>query len=289
MTSQRTDIHRPSAPEFDPEAYQCWGVFDLFPHFLDLHSNKARMETVRRLLEAGFKHGHGDYGTCGHCGVRIRYGALMVHEASKQYIYVGEICLDGRFEMTKTQFQALRTAARLNSQQATKMERIERIFAEHPLLVWITYAGQIENSYGFVNGFLVDLYRSLKKYGELSDRQIAAAEKSILKDTEKEDARQAAKAAEIEAQPEVELPVGRVTVTGEVFTIKEQDGYMPGEIVTKMGVKDDRGWKCWGSVPGNIWDVQKGQRVTFVATVEPSKGDDPLFFYFKRPAKAEVL
>ena len=43
----------------------------------------------------------------------------------------------------------------------------------------------------------------------------------------------------------------------------------------------------WGSVPSSI-DVDKDDVVRFTATVEKSS-DDPLFGFFKRPAKAEVL
>ncbi len=61
----------------------------------------------------------------------------------------------------------------------------------------------------------------------------------------------------------------------------------------KMLVKEDRGFKLWGSVPKSILQsVQSsqmlvGKHVAFSATVEPSKSDSK-FGVFSRPTKAEI-
>ena len=71
-----------------------------------------------------------------------------------------------------------------------------------------------------------------------------------------------------------------------------------------MVVKDDRGFKVYGTVPqaiideavprphslgAQVWDyeVLKGQRITFSATVQASDDDDK-FGFFKRPTKAAL-
>ena len=118
--------------------------------------------------------------------------------------------------------------------------------------------------------------------------------------------RQAVWAAEREIENANAEPVvaGRQTITGVVVSTKLVDGYY-GDVF-KMLVKDDRGFKVWGTVPQAIIDeavyqtqirfgpdtsydygVLKGQRVTFTATVEASNDDDK-FGFFKRPTKAAI-
>ena len=291
----RTDIHRPSSPDFDPEAYACWGVYDNYPDWPNPAERQDRAEQLKFLRNLGYQLGAGGSDQCGHCGARIRYAALMVHAAAKEYIWVGEICLWGRFEsLTKIEFQELRKAAQLNRHAMARQERIAQFFVDHPLLVWLSYAPVITNSKGYVNGFLCDLNHSLIKYGELSERQIATAERVIIENTERDDKQVELDKAAAEALVEMlangtKIPEGRVIIEGEVVHLKEQDGYMPNTTVTKMLVKSSEGWKVWGTVPDSIWDVEKGQRVRFTATVTPSRDNDPLFGIFKRPAKAEVL
>jgi hypothetical protein len=282
----RTDIHRPSSLDFDPEAYDCYGVWDMAPDYPAREMVAYRMEIINKLIKDGYRSGPGSSRQCGHCGAHIRYAALMVHTKAKEYIYVGETCLFNRFEQTKEEFQRVRQAAILKGQLHEKQQRIAQLFEDHPLLVWITYADQIENSYGYVNGFLSDLNRKLYAYGELSERQIEAAKRTIIQDTEKNDARTVAKVEEVaSATP---APESRVTVTGEIVSIKEYPGYMPNTYTTKMLVKDDRGFKVWSTLPDAIWQAEKGNRVSFIATLTPA-ADDPYFAKAKRPTKAEIL
>jgi hypothetical protein len=86
------------------------------------------------------------------------------------------------------------------------------------------------------------------------------------------------------------VPAGRVVVTGEIVGTKVAVSYDPfgREVRTpKMIVRDDRGFKVFGTMPSSL-DAAKGDRVTFSATVEASQ-DDETFGFFKRPTKASVL
>lgn len=104
---------------------------------------------------------------------------------------------------------------------------------------------------------------------------------------------EAARAAAGEIEP---VPTGRVTITGEVVGISER--YSDYGVTFKLTVKDDRGFKVWVTrpraidsveLPGGGWrELARGDRVTFDATVEPSR-DDEFFGFGKRPTKARVL
>jgi hypothetical protein len=90
--------------------------------------------------------------------------------------------------------------------------------------------------------------------------------------------------AEREAAAPVPVTDKRIRIEGVVLSIKvaeTQFGY-----VTKALIKTDDGWKAYGTAP--LPDLKSGQRVAFMARLEPSK-DDPKFGYYVRPTKAEVL
>lgn len=143
MTSARTDIHRPSAAEFDPADYE----------FVAVHDNRAEwpganlyfLQARRELIDAGwtFSGVHGGMGQCDHCGAALRYSALMKHLPTRTLIYVGETCLDNRFELTKAEFDAARKAAQLDRERQAKLAAFNELCNDMPELVWATYAQNI--------------------------------------------------------------------------------------------------------------------------------------------------
>ena len=130
----RTDIHRPSSPDFDPQAYDFYGVFDNHPDPMQAAAQgPLRQQAVAALVERGLRFGAGSSSQCGHCGAHIRYAALMVREDVKEFIFVGEDCLDNRFDsLTKDEFQRLRKAAALNADRVRKSERVAKVYADNP-------------------------------------------------------------------------------------------------------------------------------------------------------------
>ncbi len=124
------------------------------------------------------------------------------------------------------------------------------------------------------SGFEASLRDSLIKWGALTPNQLAAIKRSW----EQRDAR----ANEVK----VDCPEGRQTVVGEVRSIKVQESQFG--VVIKMVVHDDRGFSVWVTVPNDIRDVQRGQRVRFTATLQRSDRDRS-FGFGKRPTGASVL
>lgn len=182
-TATRTDIHRPSAPEFDPTAYDFSGV--VFDGRADWpQENEYFFQVRRELLEQGFTFSgvHGGNGQCDHCGSLLRYSALMIHRPTRTLIYVGEQCLDNRFEnMTKAEFARARKTASLHAERTRKADRIAALVDAHPLLAELTYGAEKGVVHFGSSDFLHQLSQRLMGYGELSERQIDAAEKSITR------------------------------------------------------------------------------------------------------------
>lgn len=274
----RTDIHRPSSPDFDPEAYACWGVFDNHPEEGD---GAARVKVIARLCDEGYACGAHSSGQCGHCGALIRYAALMVREDVKEYIFVGEDCLDNRFDaLTKGEFQRLRKAAKLNRERKTRVEQREQFLLDNPGL---------EQALETDHYISDDLRGSLKRNGSLSEAQVALAFK-----IEREERERAERAAKREAEREallaqgVRVPTGRLVITGTVLSIREQESAYGFQM--KMLVQSDEGWKVWGTMPLSLMGigVEVGDRVTFTAAISASD-DDPVFGFYSRPTKAAIV
>jgi hypothetical protein len=313
-TTRRTDIHRPSAPEFDPEDYTCQGVFDLHPEEGD---NRYRVQVTTALRAQGHSFRGAPHGTrqCSHCGAYIRYAALMLHTPTGTLMYVGETCLDNRFDgMTKDEFARLRAAASLNRERRAQRERFAELCERHPVLAYATYAWNIgdagatftsdgaagEGSFSWVTRTgdkietMHDIATRARQYGSVSDKQVALLERLMgwLDEAEQRRvAREAQRSAKVAGG--VTLPTeGRQVVTGEIVSISVQDNDYGVRLV--MTVRDDRGFAVWGTLPRSLdpghgsLDNLRGKRVTFIAAIEASDRD-PLFGFFKRPTKASYL
>lgn len=102
-------------------------------------------------------------------------------------------------------------------------------------------------------------------------------------------------------RPSAPAPVGRTEVEGVVISVKWVENEFGGSL--KMLVEAEPGFRVWATVPKDLlmipvvkengrWEewreVNVGERVAFVVTLEQSK-DDSSFAFGKRPSKARVL
>lgn len=141
---------------------------------------------------------------------------------------------------------------------------------------------EVQRDIGFA---FYDIKDKLYEYGELSNKQVNFAIK-LVEDylTRKENAKVWAE-EKANAEP-VPVTEERIQFTGEVIKTTFRDYVLPNgmEVVSqKCTVKDDRGFVVWGGDVG-----EKGDRVTFMATVTVSD-KDPKFGFYKRPTKIVEL
>lgn len=121
------------------------------------------------------------------------------------------------------------------------------------------------------NEFFFSVHDQWIRKGEISERQLDALKRSIVKRQERE--------------TEVRVPVieGRQQIVGRILKKEwRDDDYGGRDVIT---VKDDRGFILWGTCPRAV-DIERGERIKFAATVTKSDRDE-CFGFFKRPAKAE--
>jgi hypothetical protein len=215
--STRTDVHRPSAPEFDPADYQFRGVFDLHPEYGD---RRTRLTLVNKLIDAGYSFGRAPHGSgqCSHCGAYIRYAAMMTHDKTMAIITIGEQCLDNRFSVDKAEFDQLRKAAAAARAEQRLLTAFNELCQETPELVWATYADNIgiaadesgvywedRNRKGFAVSTLRDIARKVRQYGAFASEKQAQLVVRLVGELEAAEAataeREAKAAAERDARP----------------------------------------------------------------------------------------
>lgn len=252
--------------------------------------------------------GRGGYATCQHCGHRgLRYLAFFLHRPTGEILGVGQDCAEKLNLESRSQLQIRRF------REARRREAKLAAFTEaHPQVVAFLdeYRAKVEAGERRANDFLHSISFKLKKWGELSEKQVAAVERSIEREAEWAAEREAEEADEPDPAPAIE---GRIEITGKIVSSKYKDTQFGS--VLKMVVLDDRGFKVWGTQPdgllaeapnpysddatasqagwiekGEKWyrPADRGDRVRFTATVTRSDRDET-FGFFKRPTKAEVI
>lgn len=135
---------------------------------------------------------------------------------------------------------------------------------------------EIRARFGVAPKFLPE---AIGRWGSLTPNQLAFARRAFAE----AESRQASRAAERAAVAAVAAPwvAGRQRIEGVILARKTTEW---GQI--KLLVRLDDGRKVWGSTGGISTD--KGDRIAFTATVEPS-ADDVTFAFYKRPTAWEVL
>ena len=186
MTANRTDAHRPAEARF--EDYTYIGSFDRNMPYgwlplavakgLATERDLALLEELRAfqaMIQTSTHRGnYATKGTCDHCGVHFRYAVAFRHNPSGDVIVTGEQCATERFDWTRDEWEAkqLREQARVAD--------VLTAFAEaHPDLdVMLSPAAA-----GKTHSILGDMATKLRRYGSLSDKQIAFARRLVAEAT----------------------------------------------------------------------------------------------------------
>jgi hypothetical protein len=294
-TAPRTDIHRPSAPEFNPEDYECHGVFDLDPEFADARRRRTVIDALvlGGASFTGAPHGNGQ---CSHCGHRpLRYVALMLHRPTRTLMYVGETCLDARFDLTKGEFARLRreaaVAARRRREGASSKTRA--LIDAHPELVELLN-DHSEIVYGW-GEFLPKMARCLRD-GRMTEKMINASVEAIRKGRARIAARDQAERDRVERElaAPVEIPVGRTEVSGTIRKTVVRDSDYGARLVMIVDIEGGD-WTADLVVPSALLPIVAteeieqlaGRRVQF--TAEFRQGNRRDYAFGVRPTRARFL
>jgi hypothetical protein len=290
-----------------------------------LAEERARFRAHMEKTGARYGENH-SAGNCYICGARNIYSATFWHRPSNQYIQCGLECADNlecgdaaafkkkvkiglEAQAGKRKAKAVLEAAGLGK----AWELYEADVAARKAFAEVNKAWQEANpepeyrssdggygietvgapkfkEYSREEVTALDIVSRLIKWGNISEKAqnyLGVLLDKIERAPEIAAEKAAAKALEMANAKPVPVVEGRVTVTGEVLSLKEQES-MYG-IVTKMLVKNADGWKVWGTVPAAIMgEVERGSVVEFAAKVQKSDKDE-FFGFFSRPSKAKVI
>ena len=285
----RKDIHRPSA--IVPADYEFVAFEYIKIDAGDILGNCAILQAEREIKKAHMDRTGGKYaqhehgGSCMVCGANAIYTVLFYHTLTNEYIRTGQDCA-AKMEMPydEIRYNAFRKGITDHRLQVAGKRKAEVLLNDKGFgAAWTLYTEtnpEVTTKFQYEERTIVDIVGKLVKYGSASDRATNYIG-VLLKKIEERAVIEAKRAAE--AALAADCPEGRVTVEGEIVSMRMQDGYYGSTM--KMLVVDKTGYKVWGTVPSNI-TVERGSHVKFTAMVEPSK-DDPKFGFFKRPTKAE--
>jgi hypothetical protein len=287
QTLVRTDEHRPSVIKAEDYTFVAFENVNIVG-FADVAVVQYNHELIREhfALTGGTYANHEHGGNCGICGASAIWTVLFYHKPSNTYIRTGRDCADkldlGYSDGLFNQFH--KDVTRGLEFQAGK-RKAEAILVEAGLSrSWSIYLAELSaaqsaaQSGPYEERVTADIVGKLRQYGSISDK--AKSYLAVL--LTKIDGR-AAKLAQqaIDKEAAAPCPSGRVMISGKVVSLKTEDDPFSryGGVRTKVLVVADSGFKVWGS---RFENVEVGQQVMFVATVEVSK-NDPKFGFFKRP------
>lgn len=263
----RTDIHRPSSETFDPQHYVFTGhVKDNAPDYPGAN-NQVNAFVQDAVHNKGMKFsGVGGPHHCNHCGTRLRWAALMIHIPTGTLLYIGETCLDGRFEMTKSEFKAARDYAKLCRELQTRKTAFVSMCDDDATnaLVYATYAENMSDSLtDWEYETMTDIAGKAKTYSNISDAQLALLDKILTKAND----RLSARVERINSRTNAHIgSVGeKVAVKG---IVRWDSRPIEGDygMRTQLVLDTDQGTVVWWATGAKEW--RKGEEMTLVAKVK---------------------
>lgn len=218
-------------------------------------------------------------GGCAHCGAHFFYGSVFQHPVHG-YVAIGHTCAGERF-IFNSNIKLRAELARKRGEAARQNAKVKAKFHED-----IAESPELVKAFEVDHYIIKDILRKGEKWGSISDRQIELVLKIAREEAEK--AAQKEEANEVEV-PSIPVPNERRVVEGNVLSTKYQDGYYGETLKMLVDVETDEGnFRIWGTVPSAIYDVRRGDRVRFTATLKQSDRDES-FGFFKSPRKPEVV
>lgn len=306
----RTDIHRPSV--IVPADYRFVEYEYLGPD--DPECLIARREYIAHHMSVtgGTYSSHAHGGNCHVCGAHCMYTALFHHVPTNVYVRTGLDCASN-FAIDSGEGEMFRRQVRDALDAIAGKRKARALFDEagipaasgyidcpyrteltEPILdddgEWTgrhTHVDYHVKREAQTHNTIRDIVHSVVKYGNLSEAK-AKYLRHLLNYLTNE---LPAKVAKYEAKQaaRLDVPTGKLTVTGKVVSIKWKDGYTRWDPQVKKAVIESAdGWRVYGTVPAALLDCVKGDVVEFNATVERSD-DDRHFGFYKRPTKPKFV
>lgn len=278
----RTDIHRPAVivpAEYDYVAIKTMRIEDLGDAAF-LKIERERLAKHKEKTGADFsQHSHG--GSCHVCGAHAMYLAVFYHKPTNVYICTGFDCAE-KMEWDSGLGEAFRKKVRDVREAAKGKKKAQAVLSDAGLSqVWEIYVDP-NSPDKFEENTISDIVGKLVKWGSVSPKQIEFLRKLVQKVTDRPALEAKRQEEWLDANP-VPLTDKRIRIEGEVTSLFYDEEWGRSNMI----VKTIWGWVAKGTRPSGL-EVQKGDKVEFLATVKPSKNNEK-FGYFSRPTQAKKV
>ena len=293
----RTDIHSPK--NIDPRDYKLVTFRYFGPSAIseELYA-RGRLILDKHMRTTGGKmsdHNHG--GSCHVCGAHAHYLAVYYHEKTNTYIETGFDCADKMNIGDSVAFKKFTKEIKKSKEFIAGKTKAQATLQKEGLeQCWTIYEEPTPAE--FEERTITDIVGKLVRYGSISQKQTDFLRNLVSQIPQRVEKRKALEEKiKTEKENAAPCPEGRVTVVGEVVSVKWQDTIYGS--TRKMLVKSEEGFTIWGTVPSNVKvpmvlgedgpsGIEKGDKIQFSAKLSPSE-DDNKFGFFSRPTKAEIL
>lgn len=236
-------------------------------------------------------HEHG--GNCMVCGsVNAVYTILFYHAKSNTYIRLGQDCAEKLDMGNSFEMNSFRKTVENVREALAGKRKAQALLADAGLeAAWAVYTSDLSEypagqriPYEVVT--VRDIVGKLVKYGSISPKATEFVRALLVKlaNLPKLEAERAAEKAAA-----ADCPTGRVQITGTVLKVALYSNNFSrfGDDIAKMTVKANEGFIVFVTVPSGL-SAERGQTVTFTATLTPSD-NDPKFGFGKRPTGGKGL
>jgi len=280
--NKKPTVHNPT--NFDPASYEVENYLDnkrpgYYGQPVEVFTDEVKFWEAEMASTFGAEW-RKKIGHCVHCGNgRVRWITAVRHLPTNDVVVFGSDCTHRLGFANKHEWKLAVLKSKAEAGHAKmKVWKARVAFLEaNPNVAQAVE--QAKNPVHAKNAFVHDVLSKLNQYGNLTERQVAAVITSLQRDIDAV-ARKAVEAVEVKGP----APEGRQTVTGEVLSLKTQEGFYGPQ--TKMLVKLANNSRVWVTAPSKA-TLSKGDVITFSATFEVSK-DDPSFGFGKRPTLVGV-
>jgi hypothetical protein len=282
MAATRTDLHCPS--NFIATDYTFIESFGTVTHndcgeiFIEQYGYEYFTPEVNSALGGIYAD---NVQKCDICGAAYVHGAIFSHDPSQTFLTVGQQCA-GNVGLAVNKRIRLNVASRL---KRLARERKWRRDGATKARAFLAINPELACNLVQKHRILRDMSRNLLRWGSMSESQMRFAAKLA------NDVRNPQPTVAAIAIPS-HLLEGRVTIKGEIVTVKEVESDYGWQ--TKMLVKveaTDGEFKLWGTCPSALADVGSkivGATVRFDCKIAKSN-DDEAFGFINRPTKPSIL
>lgn len=163
---QTRDIHSPA--NLDPAQYDFIEMFDFGP---DARWDRWEQESYAEVEDSPYQGNWKTKGSCDHCGVHFTYGAAFRHRPTGECIMVGHICASERLSLPN---RAAMRRKQLESRNQGQ-RHVRRFLEEHPDLTVFESVAEATRTHHILG----DMATKLRKYGSLSEKQVAFARRLV--------------------------------------------------------------------------------------------------------------